>query len=80
MPSATTEEGVKSLAAYIRDLNEKLNIPASFLDAGLNEKEFLQKLDLMADRAYEDQCTPVNPKQPKVSDLAAILKQAYYGK
>ena len=79
LPHASAEEGVRSLVSFIRDLNKKLNITSGFCESGLNEQVFMQKLDLMAERAYEDQCTPVNPKQPKVSDLASILKQAYYG-
>ena len=48
----------------IRKLNEELNIPKSFKEAGIDETEFLAKVDLLADRAFEDQCTTANPRVP----------------
>lgn len=76
----TIEEGVNSLVEKIKELNEKLNIPKSFKDAGIEEKEFLAKVDVLADRAFEDQCTTANPRVPLVSEIKQILLDSYYGK
>ena len=76
----TVEEGVNSLITEVQKLNEKLNIPKSFKDAGLDEKEFLAKVDLLADRAFEDQCTTANPRVPLVSEIKQMLLDSYYGK
>ena len=76
----TVEEGVDSLIAEVRKMNEELNIPKSFKDAGVDEKEFLAKVDLLADRAFEDQCTTANPRVPLVSEIKQILLDSYYGK
>ena len=76
----TTEEGVNSLIKAIQQLNEELNIPKSFKDAGVDEKEFLAKVDLLADRAFEDQCTTANPRVPLVKEIKQILLDSYYGK
>ncbi len=78
-PAYTNEEGVKSLVEEIRKLNHDLEIPASFQEAGLDEKEFLAKVDLLADRAFEDQCTTANPRVPLVSEIKQILLDSYYG-
>lgn len=78
--SKTTEEGVNSLIAEIQKLNKDLNIPASFQKAGIEEKEFLAKVDELADRAFEDQCTTANPRVPLVTELKQILLDSYYGK
>lgn len=75
----TVEEGIASLIAKIQELNEKLNIPKSFRDAGVDEKEFMAKLDLLADRAFEDQCTTANPRVPLVEEMKQILIDSYYG-
>ena len=75
----TTEEGIKSLITKIQEMNEKLNIPKSFKDAGVDETEFLAKIDLLADRAFEDQCTTANPRVPLVSEMKQILIDSYYG-
>lgn len=76
----TTEEGVNSLIEEIKKMNSELNIPKSFKDAGVDEKEFLSKVDMLADRAFEDQCTTANPRLPLVSELKQILLDSYYGK
>ena len=60
-------------------MNEKLNIPKSFKDAGVDETEFMAKIDLLADRAFEDQCTTANPRVPLVSEMKQILIDSYYG-
>ena len=76
----TVEEGVNSLVERIKKLNENLNIPKSFKDAGIDEEEFLEKLDVLADRAFEDQCTTANPRVPLVSEIKEIMLDRYYGK
>lgn len=61
-------------------MNKKLEIPATLQDEGLNEEEFLAKLDDLAEKAFEDQCTTANPRLPLVTELKQILLDAYYGK
>ena len=80
LKAKTTEEGVNSLIQAIKDLMKKLEMPTSFKEAGIDEKEFLAKIDQLADRAFEDQCTPANPRLPLVSELKQILLDSYYGK
>ena len=75
----TKEEKIELLIEMIKDLNQKLEIPNSFKNAGVDEKEYLDKIDMLADRAFEDQCTPANPRLPLVSEIKEILKKAYYG-
>ena len=74
------EEGVNSLIEKIKQMNEHLGIPKSIKDAGIDEKEFLAKVDMLADRAFEDQCTTANPRLPLVSELKQIMLDCYYGK
>lgn len=79
-PAYTNEEGVDSLIEEIKKLNADLGIEKSFKDAGINEEEFLAKVDMLADRAFEDQCTNANPRLPLVTELKEIMMNAYYGK
>ena len=76
----TVEDGVNSLVERIKELNENLGIPKSFKDAGIEEQEFLAKLDVLADRAFEDQCTTANPRLPLVEEIKQIMLDSYYGK
>ena len=75
----TVEEGVSSLIQAIKDLRDSIHIPKSLQEAGLDEKEFLAKVDLIADRAFEDQCTTANPRVPLVEEIKQILIDSYYG-
>ena len=80
LKAETTEEGVNSLIEAVKQLSESLNIPKSFQEAGLDEREFMAKVDLLADRAFEDQCTTANPRVPLVHEIKQILIDSYYGK
>ncbi len=80
MKASTTEEGVESLINAIKELMVKLEMPKSFKEAGVDEKEFLAKVDALADKAFEDQCTNANPRVPLVTEIKQILLDAYYGK
>lgn len=51
----------------------------SFKEQGLDEKEWLAKLNTLAMNAFEDQCTPANPRLPLVKDMEEIMRKAYYG-
>ena len=76
----TVEDGINSLIERIKQINEHLNIQKSFKDAGIDEKEFLSKVDILAERSFEDQCTTANPRVPLVSELKQILLDSYYGR
>ncbi len=80
LPSATTEEGVASLVKAVRDLAASLGIPKSLKEAGIEEQTFFANLALLADRAFEDQCTTANPRYPLVKEIETIYTKAYYGK
>ena len=78
-PAYTNEEGVWSLIREVQRLNSDLGIEKSFKEAGVDEQEFLSKVDMLADRAFEDQCTTANPRLPLVTELKQILLDSYYG-
>ncbi len=80
LPASTPEEGVKSLANAIRSLMKELNMPLTIKELGIDEKAYLAKIDDLAYKAFEDQCTTANPRLPKVTELAELYKKAYYGK
>ncbi len=80
LKAKTMEEGISSLIEKIKEMNEHMNIPKSFKEAGIDEQEFLSKVDMLADRAFEDQCTTANPRVPLVSEIKQILLDSYYGK
>jgi acetaldehyde dehydrogenase/alcohol dehydrogenase len=80
LPARTTEEGVSSLITAIRKLNASLGIPEKFADLGFDAADFEARVDELADRAFEDQCTTANPRMPLVTELAELYRNAFYGR
>ena len=79
LPANTTAEGVESLVQAIYKMAKELNIPMSIAENGVDKKDFEAKVDYLADRAFEDQCTPANPKLPLVTELAEVYRNAFKG-
>lgn len=50
----------------------------NFKDQGIDEKAWIDSAEELAYSAYEDQCTPANPRVPLVKDMKEILIDAYY--
>ena len=49
----------------------------NFKSQGLDEQNYLANVEKLAYLAYEDQCSPVNPRVPLVEDMKKILTDAY---
>ncbi len=75
----TTEEGIDALINMVNEMLEKLDMPKSFKEYGIDEAIYMSKIDDLANKAFEDQCTTANPRLPLVSELKKILVDAYYG-
>ena len=76
----TDDDKVELLIKAIEDLKEKIELPKSMKDWGIDEKEFYEKLDEMVELAFDDQCTGANPAYPLMSDIKQIYIDAYNGK
>lgn len=80
LPAATPEEAVESFASAVEDYRDnKLGMDSTFQQAGVDEEYFWSVLDQIGMRAYEDQCTPANPRVPNIQDMKDIAIAAYYG-
>jgi acetaldehyde dehydrogenase/alcohol dehydrogenase len=74
------EEKINNLIQATEELKANLNIPASIKDWGVEETEFLAKLDDLSEQAFDDQCTGANPRYPLISEIKELYTRAYYGK
>ncbi|MBF0780815.1 bifunctional acetaldehyde-CoA/alcohol dehydrogenase [Granulicatella sp. 19428wC4_WM01] len=79
LPASTPEEGVASYARAVYELGERVGINMSIQGQGVDRKEWEAHLKEMALLAYEDQCTPANPRLAMVDHMIDILDNAYYG-
>ena len=75
----TDMDKIEKLIAAIDDLKAKLNLPKTIKDLGINESDFLAKLDSMAEAAFDDQCTGANPRYPLIKELKQIYLNAWNG-
>ncbi|MFI3114981.1 MAG: bifunctional acetaldehyde-CoA/alcohol dehydrogenase [Clostridia bacterium] len=75
----TDAEKVEKLIGMINELKEKIGIKESIKAYGVDEKDFLDRLDDMVEQAFDDQCTGANPRYPLMRELKQMYLNAYYG-
>ena len=73
----TPEEGVQMFADACEELCKKVGIPSNIKSQGIDQEAWEESVHRMAMNAYEDQCTPANPRMPMVHDMEAILRLIY---
>lgn len=76
----TKEEKFENFIAAIEELKAKVGIKKTIKDYGVDEKYFLDTLDDMVEKAFDDQCTGANPRYPLMSEIKEMFLKAYYGK
>ena len=76
---STDEEKLENLIKAVNDLKARVGIKATIRDYGIDEKDFLDRLDEMTEQAFDDQCTGANPRYPLMSEIKQMYLNAYYG-
>ena len=72
-------EKLENLIRAIDDLKEKIGIKPTIRDYGIDENDFLNRLDEMVEQAFDDQCTGANPRYPLMKEIKQMYLRAYYG-
>ena len=75
----TDQEKLEGLIAKLDALKEQVGIKKTIRDYGIDEKDFLDRLDEMTEQAFDDQCTGANPRYPLMSEIRQMYLNAYYG-
>ena len=70
---------IENLCALIDGMNDKLNIPHTLKEFGVDEAEFNAKVDEIAANAVGDACTGSNPRAIDPETMARLFKCTYYG-
>ena len=76
----TDDEKIEKLIAKIDELKSIIKLPRTIQEFGVDEKEFLERLDQMTEDAFDDQCTGANPRYPLMKEIKQMYLNAYYGK
>ncbi|MCR5232154.1 MAG: bifunctional acetaldehyde-CoA/alcohol dehydrogenase [Acholeplasmatales bacterium] len=77
LPASTIEEGVESLAKAVGELGAKVGIKMNFQSQGIDRDTWMSQVEKLSYLAYEDQCSPANPRVPMVEDMQKILRDSY---
>ncbi len=73
------EESRERLFNSVEELLDRIHMPRSLKEAGVDEKEFLEALPELALTAFQDLSNRTNPRMPLVSEIAELLSAGYYG-
>ena len=74
------DEKVELLQQALVQMKKDLGLPMSIKEFGIEESEFLAKLDEMVELAFDDQCTGANPRYPLFEEIKQMYLDAYYGR
>ena len=77
---STDEEKLEALILAVNELKAMVGIKPTIKDYGIDEADFLARLDDMVEQAFDDQCTGANPRYPLMSEIKEMYLNAYYGK
>lgn len=75
----TDAQKVENLIRAIDELKAKIGIKPTIRDYGIDENDFLNRLDDMVEQAFDDQCTGANPRYPLMKEIRQMYLNAYYG-
>ena len=73
----TPAEGVEMFADACEKLCAEVNLACNIKSQGISEEDWNEAVHRIAMNAYEDQCTPANPRMPMVKDMEEILHTIY---
>ena len=73
------DEKVQALIDALTQMKKDLGLPLSIKEYGIEEADFLAKLDEMVELAFDDQCTGANPRYPLFAEMKQLYLDAYYG-
>lgn len=75
----STQEGVEKFAEAVHQLGEDVGIDMKFGSQGVDKKVWDAAVEKISYLAYEDQCSPANPRVPMVKDMQEILRKSFAG-
>ncbi|SEI83002.1 bifunctional acetaldehyde-CoA/alcohol dehydrogenase [Kandleria vitulina] len=73
----TDAEGVEMFAQAVEQLWVKVGGATNVASQGIEKDAWMESVHRMAMNAYEDQCTPANPRMPIVKDMEEIFTRIY---
>lgn len=73
-------ERVAALVRQVESLKASIGIPSSMkavLEPKVSKQEYEDAVDVLAEQAFDDQCTGTNPRAPLIKDLRQLMLDAW---
>jgi alcohol dehydrogenase class IV len=77
LPSRTKREGAVNFMLAVKQLKKALGVENHIRALGIDQAQFANGLEHMAETAMLDRCTPTNPRPPSKEDLMQIYKKCF---
>ena len=77
LPGVSDAELCDSLIERLTEMASQLGLPSRFKDTGISEEEYKASARLLAENAFDDQCTLANPVFPSMQELEKIILDAW---
>lgn len=71
------DEKTENLIKAVEQLRDELDLPATVEQAGVKRTDFFDKIDELAEKAFDDQCTGNNPRYPLISEIRGLYEKAF---
>ncbi len=77
LPAAGTRLAVQYLVRELENLNNKLGIPKTLMQLGINSADFKERRAGIIESVLKDGCTAANPVQPDAGHVGKILDKIF---
>jgi acetaldehyde dehydrogenase/alcohol dehydrogenase len=74
-----TKEKVNNFIKAVEKLRADIGIKMSIKEGGISEADFKKAMEILPERAYDDQCTGANPRYPLIEEIKQLMQYAYDG-
>lgn len=77
LPARTSREGTVNFITAVNKLKKSLGIEENIRALGIDQTEYENAVQQMAESAFNDRCTPTNPREVSKEDIMQIYKKCY---
>lgn len=63
---------IENLIKALEKLKKELDLPKTIVEAGVNKKDFEDRLDELTYKAFDDQCLLTNPRYPLLEEIKKL--------
>jgi acetaldehyde dehydrogenase/alcohol dehydrogenase len=77
LPCKSPEQSLESLLEMLSNFQQEFGLPRRFRDCNIDKKEYMAKVEKMAEQVFEDHSTATNPRLPLIKEIMDIYDGLY---